>query len=582
MKEIKALLPFVKPYRWWVLLATCSMIVVTAMNLAGPWAIRSLIQTVTEGVGTQVDFTRVNHLTLTVVGIYLLRALSRFGTDYVSHYSAWHILEGIRKALYNHIQNMSLRFFHDKQTGDLMSRVINDTNNFEVLLAHAIPTMVVNTIMLVGVSAILFSMNMTLALYTLIPIPILVFMIQKYSKIARPLFRSAQDRIGELNSILQDNFTGIKEIKAFTQEAHESKRTGKSLKAYTLAILRALKVTNAFHPGIEFISGLGTIIVIFFGGRLALAGTLPLEDLVAFLLYLNIFYQPITALGQIIEGIQHALASAERVLEILGQQPEITEKTDAIGLGRAQGELEFRNVSFQYVDSIPVLKNISFKVEAGQTLALVGATGVGKTTIASLIPRFYDPNKGVILVDGIDARDMSLESLRRQISLVSQDVFLFNGTVRENILYGSPGASDDDIFAAAKAANAHEFIMALEKGYETRVGERGVKLSGGQKQRISIARAILKDSPILILDEATSAVDTQTERLIQDALTKLKQNKTAIVIAHRLSTIQDADQIVVLNEGEILESGCHNDLLSKNGLYAKLCQAQSTTQSLAG
>ena len=299
------------------------------------------------------------------------------------------------------------------------------------------------------------------------------------------------------------------------------------------------------------------------------------------MLYLNIFYQPITALGQINEGVQQALASAERVLEILDREPEIQEIAQPLVFDKVSGIVEFRNVSFSYVDNIPVLKDISFIVRPGETLALVGATGVGKTTIASLIPRFYDPDAGEILVDGVDIRKWALSSLRSQISLVSQDIFLFNGTVRDNIAYGLPDASEEEIIAASKAANAHEFIQALEKGYDTRIGERGVKLSGGQKQRISIARAILK-CPILILDEATSAVDTQTELLIQEALNKLKVNKTAVVIAHRLSTIQDADQIIVLKDGEIFEQGSHEELMASGSLYWQLCKAQSAAETMAG
>jgi ATP-binding cassette subfamily B protein len=580
VKELRAILPFAKPYKWWLVAATLCMLLVTGASLAGPWAIRSLIRTVTEGVA--VDFTHINRLAVLVVGIYMVRAISKFGTDYISHCAAWNMVRDIRHRMYDSLQRLSLRFFSDKQTGELMSRVINDTRTFEVLLAHAIPTVVVNGIMLIGVFAILAQLNLTLALLTLIPVPLLAWMVLKFSKISRPLFRKNQEKVGEVNAILQDNFSGIKEIKAFTQEERESQRTGRALAEQTVAMLRALKVTNAFHPGIEFVSSLGTVIVIFFGGRLALGAYLPLEDLAAFFLYLNIFYQPIMALGQINEGLQQALGSAERVVSILEAESEIVEAPDALELERALGSVEFRNVSFKYVDSIPVLKDISFKLKPGETLALVGATGVGKTTIASLIPRFYDPDEGEILVDGQDIRRLTLNSLRRQISLVSQDVFLFNGTVLDNILYGSPGASEEEVIAAAKAANAHDFIMGLENGYETRIGERGVKLSGGQKQRISIARAILKDAPILILDEATSAVDTQTERLIQEALNKLKENKTAIVIAHRLSTIQDADQILVLEEGEILEQGTHQELLDKKGLYYKLCQAQSAAKTLAG
>lgn len=582
MKELKAILPFAKPYKWWIIMATLCMLVVTGASLAGPWIIRSLLTSVTQGAEGAVDFSHINLLAAMVVGIYIVRALSKFGTDYISHCAAWNMVRDIRQKMYDSLQRLSMSYYSDKQTGELMSRVINDTRTFEVLLAHAIPTVVVNGIMLVGVFSILAYMNVTLALLTLIPVPILAWMVLKFSKISRPLFRKNQEKVGELNAILQDNFSGIKEIKAFTQEAHESRRTGEALAVQTQAMLRALRVTNAFHPGIEFVSSLGTVIVIFFGGRLALGAHLPLEDLAAYFLYLNIFYQPIMALGQINEGLQQALGSAERVLSIVQAEPEIKEAPDALEFNRVQGAVEFRNVSFNYVDNIPVLKDISFRLKPGETLALVGATGVGKTTIASLIPRFYDPDWGEILVDGKDIRSLTLNSLRRQISLVSQDVFLFNGTVRDNIIYGSPGATEEEVIGAAKAANAHEFILGLENGYDTKIGERGVRLSGGQKQRLSIARAILKDSPILILDEATSAVDTQTERLIQEALNTLKENKTAVVIAHRLSTIQDADQIVVLREGEILEQGTHEELLQNRDLYYQLCQAQSASRTLAG
>ena len=581
MKELRTLLRFMKPYRIHIIAATLSMVVVTAMNIAGPWMIRNLIGTVTDNAGGGVNIERVNFLALALLIIYLLKAISQFGTNYVSHYAAWKILEGIRSHLYNHLQNLSLRFFHDKQTGELMSRVIDDTRNFEQLLAHAIPTVIVNSLMVIGVSTILFTMNLKLALYTLIPIPLLFWMVLKFSKISRPMFREAQKEIAEVNAILQDNFSGIKEIKAFTQEKYESNRTFSRIAAHTRAILRALRLSNAFHPSIEFVSGIGTVIIIFFGGRLALANDLALEDLVAFLLYLGTFYQPITSFGMLNEGIQHALASAERVLEILNEEPEIKDESDAIEIGRADGKLEFRDVSFRYVDNVPVLKNVSFRIQPGQMLALVGPTGVGKTTIANLIPRFYEPDLGQILVDDIDIRKIKLHSLRKQISLVSQDVFLFNGTVKENILYGRPDATDEEIIAAAKAANAHDFILELPEGYDSRVGERGVKLSGGQKQRISIARAVLKDAPILILDEATSSVDTQTEKLIQEALDKLTVNRTTIVIAHRLSTIQQADQIVVLKEGEIIEMGRHADLLEAGGLYSELCKAQNTEQLMA-
>jgi ATP-binding cassette subfamily B protein len=570
------LLRFSKKYFWALAITVLSMLTLVAAQLLIPWLIRTLIDLVTtESQLTQDTLSTVSRLALVALITFLARGLMQFTRSYMAHIAGWGVVSDARKFVYEHMQKLSLRFYEDKQTGQLMSRIINDTDLFERMISHAIPDVVVNVLTFLAITAVLTGINWKLTLYSMAPIPLVILALIGFSKVVRPAFRKRQHEVGELNAVLNDSISGVRDIKAFNRESEQLERVELGIERYRVSLLTALKLMAIFQPFIDFSTSIGQLVVIFFGGQMALQGSLSVADLVAFFLYLEMFYQPIRALGMSWEQVQEALAGFDRVQELLEESPDVKEPEHPKPFPKPMcGEISFEGVSFSYNDHEIVLNDINLNIPVSHVVALVGPTGVGKSTLVSLIPRFYDVKSGSIKVDGIDIREFNIDALRSNISIVLQDVFLFHGTVRENILFGNPKASDEEVIEAAKVANAYDFITVLPNGFDTVIGERGVKLSGGQRQRISIARAVLKNSPILILDEATSSVDTETELLIQQALERLMKGRTTIIIAHRLSTIRNADQIVVLSGDTIIEQGKHHELIEKGGLYQRLYTVQ--------
>ncbi|WP_434303458.1 ABC transporter ATP-binding protein [Clostridium botulinum] len=565
---------FIGARRYWIylILALIAVIISTIAGFYNPWALRELTSIATEG---SANFGQQSlRIGLMLLVATILQSAGSAISGYLNHHAALHYVADMRTELYSKLQHMGLKYFNKSRTGDLTSRVINDVMEVEILLAHVIPDFVVNILTFVGVGILLFSINVKLAFISLVTIPFIIMITLWQSKHLSPIWKQNSMIRGELSGTVQDNFSGIKEIQIFNQQEREEKKIKNLSIKHSKAYLKASFFFETTFPLLAFFTALGSVIVIIFGGFMVSRGEINIGDIVGFSMYLGMFYGPIKSFSRLMEMAGNAVAGCKRVFEVMDEVPDVKEKVNANKLPRVKGEVEFKGISFSYNDEIKILKNINLKVNPGETVAFVGATGVGKTTIASLLNRFYDPQNGSILMDGIDIKDVTLKSLRDNISMVLQDTFLFNGTIYENIVYGWKEATKDQVVAASKAANAHNFIENLEDGYDTIIGERGVRLSGGQKQRISIARAILRNSPILILDEATSALDTKTEKEIQAALDEISKDRTTIVIAHRLSTIYNADKIVVLEGAGIKEMGTHDELIRSGGTYAMLYKSQ--------
>ncbi len=511
-----------------------------------------------------------------MLGVSVLAALITRLRMRVMRKAGAKLVRNLRLHVYNHIQKLSLRFYESRRTGDIMSRVTGDVNALERLVVGVSDRLLTDTLNLVVTLIILFVLSWKLALVALIPVPLLILVMYFFASRVRPVYRKVRDQFGSLHAKLQDNLSGIRVIKAFNTEEMESESFQQENEELLATQMREIRMSSNAFPLIRFIDGLGAILVTAFGSFMLLQPDpeITLGDLFAFNAFVMQLYQPIGTLFHMFNAVLRALASADRIADFLEEEPDVADKEDAIELGTVEGNIRFENVNFHYAEGTPVLAGIEAEAKPGDIIALVGPSGTGKTSLINLIPRFYDPVQGRITIDGHDLRDVTQASLRQQIAVVLQDAFLFNGTVIENIRYACPSASDEQVRVAAEAANADEYILELPKGYDSLIGERGVKLSGGQKQRLAIARALLADRRILILDEATSMIDSRAEYLIQKALLRLMKGRTTFVIAHRLSTIKHATKILVIVDGRIVEQGTHQDLIDKKGHYTRMYQDQ--------
>jgi ABC-type multidrug transport system fused ATPase/permease subunit len=570
MHSLKRLFGMLGPY--WKALAATSVLILIATGLS---LIPPLLQgaVVDEVVGPQ-DLQRIALLIVALVLVYGGVALADVGDSYIRHTVGERFLFDLRIRLYDHLQRLSLAFYDRTSTGELMSRVSNDVNALEQFITHGVILTVVDGLRLIGASVVLMVMDWRLALVALIPVPFIAFALRRFNRNVRPIYRLVRDRLGDINARLQDELAGMRVIQAFGQETAEVARFTNVSRAYYTERVRAIRNWSTFFPAMSFVAAVGGALVLGFGAAMVINGEITVGTLVAFMAYVVSFYDPIRRLTEVDNTFQQASAAADRIFELFDERSEVQDAPDAIPLPRAEGAVAFEDVHFRYGKGDEVLRDVTFTLAPGEVAALVGPSGAGKTSIASLLCRFYDPISGRISIDGHDLREVQQRSIRRQVAVVLQDTFLFNATVRENLIFAKPDTTEEQILAATKAAFAHGFIMEMPQGYDTQIGERGVKLSGGQRQRLALARAILADPRILILDEATSSVDAEAEYLIQQALESVMQGRTALVIAHRLSTIRDADVIIALEDGAIREVGSHQELIAAGGLYSQLYQRQ--------
>ncbi|ACM60624.1 ATP-binding cassette subfamily B protein [Caldicellulosiruptor bescii] len=564
------LLRYIKPYRRYFIYSFLLMILATFYNLAGPYLIRLVIDIdIPHRNIHALLYKAVFYIVLTLLYVISLRVRTIFMTKLGNS-----VVSDIRMHLFTHLQKLSLSFFDSRPAGKIMVRVMNDVDSLSELLSNSILNVLVDTLSLWAIIVIMLSIDIKLSIVALGVLPLLISIIMILKNSIRTRWQDVRKKSSTLNAYIHESIQGMKITQAFTREEKNAEIFKNLNTTFKNTWMKAIRVNNLFWPTIEFTGTLSSVLIFLFGIWMMRKGYTTLGTIIAFSNYMGMFWQPINNISNFYNQLLVAMASTERIFEILDIQPDVQDDPDAYDLPPIRGEITFENVSFSYDEEKPVLKDVSFTIKAGETIALVGETGAGKTTIINLIARFYDPQKGRILIDGHDIKNVTLNSLRKQMGIMLQDTFIFSGTIADNIRYAKPEATMDEVISAAKIVNAHEFIMKMEKGYDTEVNERGSRLSIGQRQLIAFARALLADPKILILDEATSAVDTQTEVLIQQAIEKLTSGRTSIIIAHRLSTIRNADRIFVIHDGQIVEEGNHEQLIEKKGYYYNLYTSQ--------
>ena len=563
-------LKYVKAYWVRALVALVCTAIASGCTAYLPWVIKDMVDQVLR----DKDTAMLNYIVISIVVVFIIRGISYYGQSYLMNYVGQRVIIDIRKAVFEKLQRLSMSFYDKHKTGTIMSYVTNDVSALQSAMVENVVEMFTESVILIVSIAMMLYLDWKLFLVTFATFPVVLFFIDSFGKRIRKSGSRIQEAAADITSVLQEVASSPRVIKSFVREDYEVERFDKENMNNFRANMKYAQLSSTLTPTIEFVAAVGVSVILWYGGNSVINGSITAGSLVAFLTYAVNISNPIKRLSRVIGNIQKALAAAQRVFDVLDLPEKIQNAPDAKALPPVKGDVRFKNVSFAYNESEEVLSNVSFEVKPGEMIAFVGPSGAGKSTVASLLPRFYDVTTGSITIDGEDIRKVTLNSLREQVGIVPQETVLFNGSVYDNILYGRLDATREEVEAAAKAANAHDFIMQLPKGYETMLGDRGMNISGGQRQRISIARAILKNPQILILDEATSALDTESERVVQEALDRLMVGRTSFVIAHRLSTIKNADKIMVLEKGQLIEQGNHDELMAMDGLYAHLYKIQ--------